>query len=120
VNNAAPAQVQAQTGQAPAAAAAAPAKASTAEQWNQCKSKTMAVSQNLFWKVVITEGIPLGGTYAKGSLEGNSQQPVRVIIKSDSQLLDKIKTMLAPGKTAFLRGNCTGLTDDGAVILQAF
>lgn len=95
-------------------------KALAASQWTQCKAKTFAATTNLFWSVQIAEGIPTGGAYAKGTLNGNVALPVRVIIKSDSKIVDKIKAMLVVGKSAFLRGNCTDVTADGAVVLQAF
>ncbi|KKQ52009.1 MAG: hypothetical protein US70_C0012G0017 [Parcubacteria group bacterium GW2011_GWD2_38_11] len=89
-------------------------------QWEQCKGKTMAGGTNLFWTVKILEGIPVGGTYAKGNLDGDVAYPVRVIIKSDSQIIDKIKAMLVVEKSAFLRGTCTEVGPDGSVVLQAF
>ncbi|NTW27321.1 MAG: hypothetical protein HGA36_03285 [Candidatus Moranbacteria bacterium] len=92
----------------------------TSSEWSQCKAKTLAASTNLMWSVQITEGIPTGGTYAKGNLNGDAAFPVRITIKSDSTIIDKIKAMLVVGKTAFLRGNCTGVETDGAVMLQAF
>lgn len=92
----------------------------TQKQWIDCKGKTIAVNTNLTWSVQITEGIPAGGTYAKGNLDGDNTLPVHVIIKSDSKLADKIKAMLVVGKTAFLRGNCTDVATDGSVVLQAF
>lgn len=89
-------------------------------QWTECKNKTMATDKNLFWGVQIFEAIPAGGTYAKGNLNDNPEFPVRVIIKSDSANQEKIKGSLVVGKKAFLRGNCTAVADDGAVVLQAF
>ncbi|MDD5397385.1 MAG: hypothetical protein PHW24_05035, partial [Candidatus Moranbacteria bacterium] len=89
-------------------------------QWSQCKAKTLPATTNLLWNVQITEGIPAKGTYAKGNLDSDAAFPVHVIIKSDSQIVDKIKAMLAPGKTAFLRGNCTEVSTDGSVVIQAF
>jgi len=89
-------------------------------QWEQCKNKTMTPSTNLFWSVQITEGIPTGGTYAKGNLDNDTAYPVRVIVKSDSQIADKIKTMLVVGKKAFLRGTCTEVAPDGSIVLQSF
>lgn len=95
-------------------------KALIASQWKQCKDKTIAANTNLFWNVQITEGIPTGGTYAKGNLDNNTAFSVNVIIKKDSQIADKIKAMLVVGKMAFLRGNCTDVAKDGSVVLQAF
>ena len=89
-------------------------------QWQQCKGKTMAANTNFLWNVQINEGIPAGGTYAKGNLNGDATLPVRVIISANSTIKDKISQMLAVGKTAFLRGTCTGVATDGSVILQAF
>jgi hypothetical protein len=89
-------------------------------QWNQCKEKTLAATTNLFWSVQITEEIPAGGTYAKGNLDRDAAFPVHVIIKKDSQTIDKITAMLVVGKTAFLRGNCTDFAVDGSVVLEAF
>lgn len=89
-------------------------------QWTQCKEKTLPASTNLFWNVQIIEGIPAGGTYAKGSLDNDPAYPVRVIIKSDSQDIEKIKGKLIVGKVAFLKGACADVALDGSVILQAF
>lgn len=95
-------------------------KALVRSQWNDCKAKTIPTETKLLWSVQITEGIPVGGTYAKGNLDGDTAFPVRVIIKSDSEIAEKIKLMLIVGKTAFLRGTCTDSATDGSVILQAF
>lgn len=95
-------------------------KALISSQWSQCKSKTIAADTKLFWNVQITEGIPAGGTYAKGNLDSDTAFPVNVIIKKDSQIADKIKAMLAVGKMVFLRGTCTDVATDGSVVLQAF
>ena len=95
-------------------------KALTFNQWQQCKSKAIAADVKLLWNVKILEAIPTGGTYAKGSLNGDVAFPVRVVIKTDSQLKDKILSMLVVGKNAYLRGNCTEIAADGAVVLQAF
>ncbi|KKQ61871.1 MAG: hypothetical protein UT03_C0004G0004 [Candidatus Moranbacteria bacterium GW2011_GWD2_38_7] len=89
-------------------------------QWNQCKNGSIAIGTKLLWNLQITEGIPAGGTYAKGFLDNDQSFPVRVTLKSDSQFLDKIKAMLIVGKTATLRGTCTEVASDGSVILQAF
>jgi len=95
-------------------------KALIRKQWMDCKAAKINANVNLLWNVQIYEGIPAGGTYAKGLLDSDQLFPVRVIIKSGSQIAAKIKQMLVPQKIAFLRGNCTGITTDGAVILQAF
>lgn len=89
-------------------------------QWSQCKAKTLPADTNLFWSVQITEGIPAGGTYAKGSLNRDESFPVQVIIKKDIETADKIKASLVVGKMVFLRGTCAGLAADGSVVLQAF
>lgn len=89
-------------------------------QWTQCKERIFPADTNLFWNVQIIEGIPVGGTYAKGNLDNDSAYPVRVIIKTDSQDIEKIKEKIIVGKTAFLKGTCTDVAPDGAVILQAF
>ncbi|HEX8974497.1 MAG TPA: hypothetical protein VF817_03355 [Patescibacteria group bacterium] len=95
-------------------------KALIRSQWTQCKNKTMQQNTNLFWNVQIFEAIPQGGTYAKGNLDSDSAYSVHVIIKSDSQIKDKINQMLQVGKMAFVRGNCTDVATDGSVVLQAF
>ncbi len=95
-------------------------KPSAGLQWTECKAKTFSKTTQLLWKVQITEGIPVGGTYAKGNLEGDVAFPVQVTIKTDSLIVDKIKTMLVVGKTAFLRGTCIDVATDGSVVLQAF
>lgn len=89
-------------------------------QWNQCKAKTMPLTTNLFWNVQISQAIPAGGTYAKGNLDNDIAFPVRVIVKTDSQITARIKSMLVVGKSAFLRGNCTDFATDGSVVLQVF
>ena len=96
------------------------AKEKAVSQWQACKAKTTVAGTNLFWSVQISEGIPAGGTYAKGNLNGDKNYPVRVIIKSDSKIAAQIKARLIVGKAAFLRGNCSEVATDGAVILQAF
>jgi len=68
----------------------------------------------------IAEGIPVGGTYAKGNLFGDAAFPIHVIVKNDSAIAAKIKAMLVVGKATFLRGTCTDVATDGAVVLQAF
>jgi cytoskeletal protein RodZ len=105
---------------APAPASAVDRKALNKTQWTECKAKTFVKTTNLIWTVQITEGIPAKGGYAKGNLNGDATLPVHVIIKSDSAVTDKIKGMLVVGKNAFLRGNCTDVATDGAVVLQAF
>lgn len=94
--------------------------ANVKSQWEKCKNSTLPVDTKLFWKIQVTEAIPAGGTYAKGFLENDQALPVHVIIKSDSQITDKIKGMLVVGKDAFVRGNCTSVASDGSVVLQAF
>ena len=96
------------------------AKAKALSQWQACKAKTMVASTNLFWSVQIFEGIPQGGTYAKGNLNGDKNYPVHVVIKSDSKIADQIKSRLIVGKAAFLRGNCSEVATDGSVVLSAF
>ncbi len=98
----------------------AAAKAAVSNQWQQCKSKTLAASQTLFWNVQISESIPAGGTYAKGTLDNNSAQPVHVIIKSGIANADQLKQRLVVGKTVILRGTCTDVATDGSAVLQAF
>lgn len=95
-------------------------KALVASQWTQCKDKKMPMETKLLWTVQVTEEIPVNGTYAKGNLDGDVAHPVHVIIKSDSQIVEKIKTMLVVDKTAFLRGTCTDIATDGSVVLEAF
>ena len=91
-----------------------------ATQWAQCKAKTLTLTTELMWNVQITEGIPTKGTYAKGNLNGDKALPVHVIVKADSKIADKVKLMLVVGKNAILRGNCTEIATDGAVVVQAF
>jgi hypothetical protein len=95
-------------------------KALIRSQWTQCKAKTFSATTNLMWNVQITEGIPAKGTYAKGKLDGDTAFPVHVIIKTSSTIAGKIKTMLVVGKNAFLRGTCTDVATDGAVVVQVF
>lgn len=89
-------------------------------QWTACRNKTIPAETKLMWPLQITEGIPTGGTYAKGYLDGDSTFPVRVIIKSDSQIIEKIKSRLIVGNKTILRGTCTDVAPDGSVVLQAF
>lgn len=89
-------------------------------QWQQCKDKTSPAQANLIWDVQIIEGIPEGGTYAKGMLNNDATLPVRVIVKPDSQNVEKIKSLLIVGKIQLLRGNCADVAPDGAVVFQAF
>lgn len=93
---------------------------SASSQWEQCKNATMTAGTKLLWKVQITEAIPVGGTYAKGFLENDQTLPVHVVIKKDSQIIDKIKSMLAVGNEALLRGSCLQVANDGIVVLEAF
>jgi hypothetical protein len=95
-------------------------KALTRNQWQQCKNKTMADGTTLFWNVQISEAIPAGGTYAKGVLNNEISYPVRVNIKPGISIADKINQRLVAGKLAVLRGACTDVAADGAVIFQAF
>ncbi|KKP97390.1 MAG: hypothetical protein UR99_C0013G0002 [Candidatus Moranbacteria bacterium GW2011_GWD2_36_12] len=95
-------------------------KALVRAQWTQCKAKSLPANTSLFWNIQISEGIPTGGTYAKGSLDGDNSLPVNVIIKPDSKMVEKIKSMLVVGKKAILRGTCTDVAADGSVVLQAF
>lgn len=91
-----------------------------ADEWHKCKDRTLSPSSNMFWKVKITEGIPAGGTYAKGLLMDDSLYPVHVVIKSDSKIVDKLKQMLVVGNNSILRINCTDVASDGSVVVQAF
>lgn len=95
-------------------------KAAAKSQWTGCKNKTNTAGTNLFWPVQVFEGIPIGGTYAKGNLNGDSSAPVRVIVKKDSQNSEAIKAALVVGKSAVLRGTCTSVAADGAVVFEAF
>ena len=95
-------------------------KALLRTQWTQCKDRTITANASLLWNVQITEGIPAGGTYAKGNLDNDSNFPVRVIVRPDSQNIEKIKALLVVGKMAILKGTCTEVATDGAVVLQAF
>lgn len=90
------------------------------DQWQQCKDKTMVAGTTLIWNVQIAEGIPTGGTYAKGLLNNEAAFPVHVIIKSDSTIADKIKNVLVVGKTPNIRGTCKEMATDGSVVLEAF
>lgn len=120
INNSNDVTPQAPSPQAKPNASVQDRKALVRSQWSQCKSKTLPADTELFWSVKISEGIPDGGTYAKGDLDSDNAFPVRVIIKSDSKLAEKIKSMLVVGKVAFLRGTCTEVAPDGSVVLQAF
>jgi hypothetical protein len=95
-------------------------KALAQNQWQQCKDKTLLQKAVLFWNIKVFEGIPAGGTYAKGTLNSDPAFPVRVTIKTDGQFADKINALLVPGKNAALRGTCVDVATDGAVILQTF
>lgn len=90
------------------------------DQWQQCKNKSMVAGTTLFWKAQISEAIPAGGTYAKGALVNNADFPVHVIIKSGSQITGAIRNMLVVGKSPIIRGTCTDVAADGAVVLEAF
>jgi TorA maturation chaperone TorD len=89
-------------------------------QWRKCKSKTMEANSTLFWNVQISEAIPAGGTYAKGTLENDLAFPVHVIIKNGAKYVDKINEALTVGKMANVRGTCTDVASDGSVVFQAF
>ncbi|MEI7890980.1 MAG: hypothetical protein WCI36_03335 [bacterium] len=89
-------------------------------QWAQCAGKTMPATTNLIWSIKILEGIPVGGTYAKGTLNGDAGFPVQITIKKTSTIVDKIKAMLVTDKMAFLRGTCGGFSASGAVMLEVF
>ncbi|EKE20364.1 MAG: hypothetical protein ACD_8C00012G0004 [uncultured bacterium] len=89
-------------------------------QWTSCRNKTIPAQTKLMWPLQITEGIPAGGTYAKGYLDGDLTFPVRVIIESDSPLIEKIKARLIVGNKTILRGICKDVAPDGSVILQVF
>jgi len=95
-------------------------KTLSSSQWQQCKNKTMAAGTTLFWNVQISEAIPAGGTYAKGTLDNDVAFPVQITIKSGIQDADKIKQLLIVGKIPLLRGTCTDVATDGSVVLQAF
>ena len=89
-------------------------------QWQQCKNKTMVAGTTLFWNMQISEAIPVGGTYAKGTLDNDAALPVHVIIKSGSQITGTIRNMLVVGKEPVIRGTCTDVATDGSVVLEAF
>ncbi|EKE18801.1 MAG: hypothetical protein ACD_9C00229G0001 [uncultured bacterium] len=89
-------------------------------QWQQCKDGIMPKSANFSWNIQVLEGVAVGGSYAKGNLDGDNKYPVWVFVKSDSLNVDKIKSVLVAGKTPNLRGTCAGVSEDGEVILQAF
>lgn len=89
-------------------------------QWQQCAQKKLNAETKLFWSVQIIEGIPEGGTYAKGVLSKNVALPVHITIKGGSANVDKIKQLLVVGKIPTLRGSCVDVTTDGAVVLEAF
>lgn len=124
----APKTVQQNRPAAPVAKKAAPKNDQAAQErkklavsdWQKCKEKTLASDSGLIWGIQISEGIPVGGTYAKGVLNNDGNFPVRVIIKSDSPNAEKIKSLLVVGKMPLLRGNCTDVAPDGAVVFQAF
>lgn len=106
---------------APVAAAKDDArKKIVASQWAQCAGKTMPATTNLIWSIKILEGIPVGGTYAKGNLNSDAGFPVQITIKKTSKMVDKIKAMLVADKMAFLRGTCSGVSASGAVLLEVF
>lgn len=88
-------------------------------QWEKCKSSNIASGEKLTWIVKITEGIPMGGTYAKGYLEQQSY-PVQITISSESEISSKINELLTPGKNAILRVTCKGVATDGSVMVQAY
>ena len=92
----------------------------TSSQWQQCKNNTMAANTTLFWNVQISEGIPVGGTYAKGTLNNDAAFPVQITIKSGSQLTGEIKNVLVVGKSPNIRGTCKDVAADGSVVLEAF
>jgi hypothetical protein len=105
---------------APSQADAQKKKVLAQSQWQQCKDKTLSQNAILFWDVRIFEGIPTGGSYAKGTLNSDPSFPVRVTVKSDGQFVDKINALLIPDKNVSLRGKCFDVATDGAVILQTF
>lgn len=89
-------------------------------EWEKCNNSTMAAQTKLLWKVRVTEAIPAGGTYAKGFLENDQALPVHVVIKGDSEITEKIKSMLVVGSDALLRGSCLQVANDESVTFEAF
>ena len=87
--------------------------------WQACNKKTIAAGKVLYWQVTISEAIPQGGTYAKGTMLGLPAFPVRITIKAGAQDAAKIKSKLVVGK-GVVRGTCIGTAQDGSVSFEAY
>ncbi len=94
-------------------------KISINDQWLNCKSGKISQTEELSWPVSIVEEIPVGGSYAKGYLIGDQNMVVQVYIKAGADSA-KVFDQLIQGRTAFLKGNCTGSAPSGAAKLEAF
>lgn len=88
--------------------------------WQACGNKTMPAGKTLFWKVLISEAIPQGGTYAKATLLGLKDFPLHITIKAENQDAVRIKERLTVGKETVLRGTCIGTVADGSVSFEAY
>jgi len=90
--------------------------------WQLCNQGKMPAGKELVWELAISEGIPAGGTYAKGIIKDQAMMPVRIMLKAGLSSTDaeKIKVRLTAGKSTILRGACLATAPDGSASFETF